>query len=333
MNKKEIKVTLIRSENDDYNELWKVIIPVKGQPIYYARHMYKNAGTWYYVADPLGYCELDRPVPEEYVFICCDEKGNECVRYSNADSNPLPKFSDVMKEEWEKISKHIPHKQEDFQKNFWTEALYGETSLNLNKWLITFMDRDLYAKEIDEMYGYEDNWTGSCHRKEISYESVSGSQFIYLGRKYQFTKVGKRHKVCGAEWSEFVCTDSPYIVGKEYGIQYYGYMGNDFDPSVSGKCLDEGTAIRTVMTALEKIYGVKNVIKLNSAYDTRTLGLYDAAKILIGSDNHKHHILSIIEEEKQAPSFIPNTNEGRDRIKSMKLDIPSYIWFNLEYSA
>lgn len=87
------------------------------------------------------------------------------------------------------------------------------------------------------------------------------------------------------------------------------------------------------MTALEKIYGVKNVIKLNSAYDIRTLGLYDAAKILIGSDNHKHHILSIIEEEKQAPSFIPNTNEGRDRIKSMKLDIPSYIWFNLEYSA
>ena len=330
---KEIKVRLYSTENDDYNELWKVLEPGKGQPKYYARHMYGNAGTWYYVADPLGYCELDRLVPEDYIFICCDASGNECVRYSNADENPLPKFSTVIKNEWEKISKSISFNRENVQKNFWSETLLGETSLSINQWLITFMDRNLYAKEIDEMNGYEENWTGCLHSEEISYETVPDSQFTYLGRNYQFTKVCKRHKICGAEWAEYVCTDSPYIVGEEYGIQYYGYMGNEFDSSVSGNCLDIGTSKRTVVKALEEIYVCKNIIKMNSAYDIRSMSLADAATLLIGNDNHKDHIEKIIKAEKQSHSFIPNTAEGRDYIKSMKLDIPHYLWFNLEYSV
>ena len=92
---KEIKVKKSRNEDDNYVELWKVIDPMKGVPRYYGRYTYKDEGTWYYVSDPLGYCELDRAVENDVMFICCDDSGKECARYSNKDANPLPKFETI----------------------------------------------------------------------------------------------------------------------------------------------------------------------------------------------------------------------------------------------
>ena len=57
----EIKVYLYASENDCYVELWKSVDEEK----YYGRYTYNDAGTWYYVCDPLGYCELDHTVNDD----------------------------------------------------------------------------------------------------------------------------------------------------------------------------------------------------------------------------------------------------------------------------
>ncbi|MSS38596.1 hypothetical protein [Clostridium porci] len=56
--KKEVKVSLCISENDSYVELWKNINPKMGEAEYYGRYTYQDQGTWYYVSDALGYCEL-----------------------------------------------------------------------------------------------------------------------------------------------------------------------------------------------------------------------------------------------------------------------------------
>lgn len=328
---KEVKVRLYCEENDSYVELWQVINPVKGKPQYYGRYTYMDEGTWYYVSDPLGYRELDHTVKDDIVFICCDINGNECVRYSNADKNPLPKFKTVMKEQWKSVSKNIVHNEEDTVKNFWAECWNGDTTMSINQWLLTFKDPDLYGQEIANMNGYDENWTGFCHTKEIGYEAIPETEFEYLGHKYQFTKVIKKHEVCGVEWNEFVCTDAPYIIGEEYGLHYYGYLGNWFDKTNVGTCLDKRTAREMVTKVLEEVYGCKNVIDFHSIYDIRTYSLSDAAERLLNGDLHKMHIEKVIETERKSKSFIPNTKEERDKIEKEHPDIPYHIWFNVCY--
>lgn len=86
-----------RGENDNYVELWKTVEKINGKHKYYGRYTYGDEGTWYSVCDPLGYCELNAPMADSVIFICCDDSGNEVIRYSNADGNKLPKFENVIK--------------------------------------------------------------------------------------------------------------------------------------------------------------------------------------------------------------------------------------------
>lgn len=325
---KKVRVTLYQSENDDYVELWKVLDQKTKDPAYYGRYTYGDEGTWFYVADPLGYCELDRSVENDVLFICCDENGKECARYTNADKNPLPKFKTIMTQKWEAISQQIIHNTENMEKDFLSEYLTGRTTLKINQWLLTFKDPDLYEKEIADMNGYDENWT-DCRKKEIGYESIPGSEFEYLGKKYQFTKRKMRHTVCGVEWVEFVCTDSPYIVDETYGLTYYGYMGNQFDETKTGACLDKTSAMKTVSKELEIIYGCKNVIDFRSVYDIQSYGLLHAAEKLLNGDLHKSNVRSVIEAEKEKKSFIPGTTEELDKLRKEHPDIPFYIWMKL----
>ena len=78
---REIKVQLYRGEDDNYVELWKTVEEIEGKHRYYGRYTYGNEGTWYSVCDPLGYCELNAPMADDVMFICCDENGNEVIRY------------------------------------------------------------------------------------------------------------------------------------------------------------------------------------------------------------------------------------------------------------
>lgn len=76
---REIKVQLYSGEDDNYVELWKTVEEIEGKHRYYGRYTYGDEGTWYSVCDPLGYCELNAPIADDVMFICCDENGNEVI--------------------------------------------------------------------------------------------------------------------------------------------------------------------------------------------------------------------------------------------------------------
>lgn len=315
----EIKVRIYRSEDDNYIELWKVIYPEKGKPQYYGRYMFNNEGLWIYVSDPLGYCEWDHDVPNDVVFILCDESGNEYYRYSNADKNPLPTLEEVIKAEWNKVKRSIPHNSEDYKKDFISEVKSGETTLSINQWLLSFMDPDIYKKEIEEMNGYSQNWLyGTRSGKEIKYEQITGTGFYYLGHKYQFTKVTCKHDVCGVEWTEFKCTDSPCVIEEwNHRVKSYGYdVGNYFDAKNIGTMYDIQTARKIVNDALVEIYSPQTAqeellyIRKDSCCTILDRISYEkAAEILLGRELHRNKVSELIAAEKLENHFFPTENK------------------------
>ena len=156
---KEIKVHKYYDENDCYVELWKVV----GEEKYFGRYTYNNEGTWHYIADPLGYCELDRPVSNDVMFILCDEEENEYYRYSNGQPNPLPTFNAYIKQMWKKVKDNIPHNTENDEANFWSMCWNGETTRKLEQWIISFKDPNLYG---DQAKDYDENWYGCWNNTE-----------------------------------------------------------------------------------------------------------------------------------------------------------------------
>ena len=327
---KEIKVKIYRSEDDNYIELWKVIDPEKGKPQYYGRYMYLNEGLWIYVSDPLGYCERDHDVPNDVVFILCDESGNEYYRYSNADKNPLPTLEEVIKAEWNKVKGSILHNTEDYDKDFISEVKSGETTLSINQWLLSFKDPDIYKKAIGEMY--DENWLyGTRSGKEIKYESIPGTTFSYLGHEYQFTKVTCKHDVCGVEWIEFKCTDAPYVVEDWcHRIKSYGYdVGNYYDAKNIGTMYDTRSAQQLVADALVEIYpktgqypSLLNIRKNGCYLMLDKISYEKAAEILLGRELHRNKVSELIESEKQKNHFHLYTRENK---KSILADNPEII--------
>lgn len=277
--KKEVKVSLCISENDSYVELWKNINPKMGEAEYYGRYTYQDQGTWYYVSDALGYCELFFPVSKEIVFLCCTKDGKEYCRYSNADTNPLPKFETVVKAEWEKAKKKLAVLTElNHAQEFWLSSV-RENEDRFKQWLLSFKDPEKYAKEIKTMYGYDDNWLYACpeeicsetvtyaapmdfdarcdfpqmklHRKS-SCKPIPGTTFTYLGTRYCFSRIAFRHKVCGATWMEYHCTkETPEWNEMYHHTESYGVFGYDFNAAAEGPMYSERTAVSLVKDALK----------------------------------------------------------------------------------
>lgn len=298
---KEIKVRLYAHENDCYVELWKVL----DKNCYYGRYTFGDEGIWYYVCDPLGYCELDSPVPDDVYFVMCDDDGDPIARYCNADCNPLPKFETYIKNEWAKAKVKVgEYNTENMSANFWAEAWNGDTTMSINQWLLSYKDPDLYAKEIKDMYGYDENWTGCWYEHQIAWEPIPGTEFVYLGKKYQFTKVKHRHDVCGVEWYEYVCTDSP-ITFCEYAnkdrpwVNEYGYMGNWFDRTKYGTMYDKRTARSLVAKLLQTIYPSKDKLLFIELGDRNSkwytdycyeLSYSDVADKLLSGNLHRNYV-------------------------------------------
>lgn len=320
---KEIKVKLYRHEDDSYVELWKVLSPQKGEPKYYGRYTYGNSGTWYTIHDPHGYCEMGSPVSNDVMFLLCDEKGEEYFRYSNADENPLPKLETVVSMEWDKIKDSIQHNTENHTADFWAESLCGETVLGINQWLLTFKDPDLYKQEIDAMHGYDENWI-YCRTRQVRCEPIPGTEFSYLGKKYQFTKVTCWHTVCGAKWIEYKCTDSPCKIDKWIGkVVYYYDMGNWYDSSNIGTMYDRRTARNVVINALEEIYPKVNdndellYVKQNGCAYLEKKSYGKAAEALLGNDLHRDKVLDIIKTEREEHHFYQDTEKNRALIERL----------------
>ena len=328
---KEIKVQLYANENDDYNELWKVV----GEEKYYARHTYHNQGIWYYVCDPLGYCELDHMVKEDVTFIMCDSEGNECFRYANGQPNPLPKFDDYIKLQWNKVKDNIQHNVEKDDVNFWTMCFSGETVRKLNQWLISFKDPEIYG---DKAKDYDENWYGCWQNTETDYTPIPNSEFEYLGNKYQFVKVHHKHDICGVEWDTFECCDSPIEMGwwgteTHPQVQSYMEMGNWFDESIKGTMYDTLTARNLVADKLTQIVpterdyqGVIYVEFGSSSVYGHYLNYGTCAEKLIARDYHIKAISNLIDnlEDKIKDIVFLNNTENWRKVMEQYPDIYFY---------
>ena len=65
----EIQIQIYYHENDNYDELWKVVGTPKGEAGKYYVRATEYGGYWYTVCDPLGYCERNYTVKEDVLFI------------------------------------------------------------------------------------------------------------------------------------------------------------------------------------------------------------------------------------------------------------------------
>ncbi|WP_346961315.1 hypothetical protein [Clostridium sp.] len=297
---KEVQVQLNRTEDGNYNELWKVV----GENQYYARHVYHGQGIWYYVSDPLGYCELDYPVKDDTIFTICDSKGNELFRNSNANE-PFPTLEIVTMNEWNKVKEKYSVITEDTEKDFWTEAIFGETTMELNQWLLSFKDPQLYSKEIAEMYGYDENW---IYGRSEELENAVIHEYEYLGNKYAIYKIKIKHKICEVEWYEFKA--GSLKMGEYEG--YIKFFGSWFDVKNIGTMYSKRQAKELVTKALITIYPKKydwsrlsTVIKqewISEGYE-RKYKYVDATELLLKGNYNRKFVSEIIEKEKRNNTF------------------------------
>lgn len=192
--KKEYKVKIIITENDDFNEIWQVI----GENSYFARHTLYN--TWFFVNDaPYGYCELDHACPKEYVFIVCDQDGKELFRSTNGDSSSaFPAYPKVCITEWDKISTHYPNASRN----------------GFRKWLLQYLTSDVLEK-LKGQCCIPDNfctfWFDQTNDEILS-------RFDYLGKKCAVHRLTMKSQYSEAMWYD-------YMVGHETPAEFepFGY--------------------------------------------------------------------------------------------------------------
>jgi len=191
MEKKEVRVKIYAMENDDYNELYKVI----GEKHYFARHTYYG-GEWYFVCDPLGYCELDHPVPENYTFVVCGEGGKELFRSTNADETRIfPSFRQKCK----LMAKGYREENSDIVIR---EKGHRE-------WLLNYLTGEVLEKLKGE-FCIEENFVW-CWNDVI--ETVPVKEFEWLDMKCGILQRKVKSRYSKAEWFEYVAgtLDEQYI--------------------------------------------------------------------------------------------------------------------------
>lgn len=182
----EFKVHIIRQENDCYVELWKVFNKKK----YFARFTY-GLPQWYFVCDPFGYCELDHPCPNDYVFIICDKNGNEISRESNGDPDDCPRALTLMQktqEIWDSIEPK------------------PEIKDGLNEWLLSYMTPENLAKDpFRTQFCPKENWTWAW--KAMDHVSVL-ARYNHLGDEYCIYEITYKHLFCDCMWIEYMAGDA-----------------------------------------------------------------------------------------------------------------------------
>jgi len=283
---KEIRVTLYSHENDAYNELYRVIDGDTKQK-YFARYTCNN-GTWYFVSDPLGYCELSHPCPENYVFVVCTANGKELFKDSNGEiRNPFPTFEQQAIMEWDAIKENYPTKE------------------GKDTWLQSFITKDMKEKLKDEPCLYN-NWT-LCWISEIKKESIK--EFEHLGTDYCIYKVTMKHMYCDCEWIKYLAGLKKMDEGSGYGK----YFGEWYDDSVVGACYGNGEAIWLVADALKLIYpgfGVSRVeVGRFAVYERRMSYRMAAEHHLLKGNFEREFVNLVIENERTHKSFYSNLEE------------------------
>ena len=298
---KEIKIVIYRHENDSYVELYKVIggdTTVK----YFARATYGGGenGEWYFVADPLGYCELDHGCPDDYVFILCDNDGKELFRDSNgAVKNPFPTLERKAELSWGEISNEYPCKRE-----------------GLNNWLLSYLTKELSATTLKDEPCHDANW--SYWFDEISRKVLH--RFTHLGENYCIYSVSRKHRYCDCEWVEYY---SGYEVMDEY-TSYIKWHGSFFDESKTGPNYSENVAVDIVINALKAIY--KSSYKL-SYVNRADWGDYEqkmdyrqAAKLLLKGNYCRTFVHEVADKEKSNRTFYDDSEKMRQDFPNIKMN-------------
>lgn len=346
MNEKQVKVSLCIPENSHYVEVWEVLSRNQGIIRYYGRYTYQDDGTWYYISDPFGFCELSHPVPENVMFICCGKDGSEYCRYSNADPNPLPKFETAVKEAWEKAKRKLEVMAgPDRQQEFWL-SLVGLTGDRFKRWLLSFKDPEKYAKEIDAMYGYDENWL-HARNEECSCEPIPGTSFTYMGARYCFSRIAMRHKICGVTWTEYRCTkEQPEWSDIYRRTANYGLFGYNFNPEAEGPMYDKHTAVSLIMKALK--LGMPSdsgyyVVTEKGDYQTlERYGGWDLAEHMLKGNYRKtivNNFTDVLANTKNPfpgawmrsgnEVICPASKANTKTLKTMYPDIPEWRWYEV----
>ena len=303
---KEFKVSIWHQEDDNYNELWKVV----GEEKYFARNTYYG-GDWYFVADPLGYCELDHSCPDDYVFIVCNHKGKELFRSSNADdTRNFPCLRVLRKQEWDKVKTGLAVKEENNDAAFFAHWATGNIVSHHGTWLLSFKDPDIYG---DKAKDYDENWC--WWYKETGKQEVLG-KFKYAGDTYEIVKSHVKHDICGVEWDEF------YSAGE--------FMGAIYDQTLVGTMYSKQQAISKARKALADIYpdskyniSAVNVYKYGEdTYITeQQFGLGQAAERILNGDYHRIAVDAAIEKEQKTPSFYKDIYDIRKTYPDCQYDL------------
>lgn len=294
----EIQIQIYYHENDNYDELWKVVGTPNGEAGKYYVRSTDFGGYWYTVCDPLGYCERNYGVKDDVLFIICKPNGEPI----GASSNVNPEFLTLKqkcKKEWDRIKDNFNHISEDKTKNFWSMCWDGTSTLSINQWLESFMDTDLYAEEIKEMHGYPENWVMRC--KEIDKEAIS--TFEYLGVGYAIYRMKCKHTICGVEYYEFYSGKYPFMGEYENYVDFYASW---FDAENVGTMYPKKIAFNKVKEELKVVYGNAYVCEYKERYGGKLiypLTLEEITKRLIGNDLHRVKVDSIAKNERKNPTY------------------------------
>lgn len=218
---KEIRVKYIGVENN--LELWKVISPGKGTSKYYGRDICYADRKWVYVSNV--YREIEGPVPDDVVFVVCDEKNHECLRDSNGHHNSdFLTLEEKIMEEWCKVE--IPVSKDE------------TLEMDIKNWIHTFLDEE-WVKTLKEqgMPCIYDNWELSC--KEVSERVLR--EFDFVGIPMCIYETVYEHTFCHQTFKRYHAGKKQMKPG-EYYDKYFGCV----HPKEEG-CME------SILSAREKV--------------------------------------------------------------------------------
>jgi hypothetical protein len=299
---RKIKVKLYAYENDHYVELYKVISG-NTKNDYFARYTYGsgNDGVWYFVADPLCYCELDHACSGDYIFTVCDKNGKELFEDSNGEvKNPFPTLERKADLIWNEIKERYPCKKD-----------------GLTDWLLSYLTKEVAESKLKDLPCHASNWPRWYN--EVSKEVIQ--RFDYLGDDFCIYKVTNKHKYCECEWIN-------YYFGYETTEKYTGYCvwyGAWFDESHRGPNYSENEATKLVREMIESVYVERHNWKPLS-YLKRTkhadyeqkVNYRQAAEVLLNGNYNRQFVHELIRKEKEQKTFY-------DNFEALRVDYPDAI--------
>jgi len=310
---KKVLVFKLEEADDCYNELWQTVPCGNENPKYYCRHTI-GPGQWYNVCDPFGYRELDYPVPDDIVFVVCssEEDHKPLFGVSNKDGAYVKTLAETAREKWRKLGEQYPHYTYSGSDEFWAQASDMGTTIDADKWLLTFKDPEIYGAEAQD---YDENWIYHC--QETSRDVIG--HFDYLGKKYYFLRMVKCQTVCKKKITEYWVADA--VSREKYNSHLVMFMGSYFVGN-PGTMYVKRDAFSVVEKALREIYEDACLCLMHKGYGfthQEKVGYKKAAEILVGKNFSRKYVSEVVEKEREHHSF------WRTDDPALAIQFPGYL--------